>query len=340
MEFSAADVALLLGGVVEGDASVKVNTLAKIQEGFTGAISFLANLKYESYLYETNSSIVLVNSDFVPRAAVKATMIKVPDAYSAFTSLLEQYHKIMLLSKVGVEEPSFIHESAQVGDSIYRGAFSYIGANTVIGNNTKIYPQVYIGENVTIGDNTVIYPGARIYQGCVIGNNCVIHGGAVIGADGFGFAPQADGSYKSIPQLGNVVIGDFVDIGANTTIDRATMGSTIIESGVKLDNLVQIAHNVTIHSHTVIAAQAGIAGSATIGAHNMIGGQVGIVGHITLADKTSIQAQSGVAATIEKSGTAWQGSPAEPIRNHLRNQVIFRKLPELEARVRKLERGV
>lgn len=340
MEFTAGQIAVLLSGDLEGDSSLKVNNIAKIEEGAPGCISFLANPKYESYIYTTRSSVVLVSKSFSARQKIEAALIRVDDPYSAFTLLLHEYERLTSLSKSGIENPVFTGINSYIGEKGYRGAFSYVGDNCRIGANVKIYPQVYVGDNVTIGDNTILYPGVKIYKNCQIGSHCTIASGAVIGSDGFGFAPQTDGTYKNIPQLGNVIIGNHVDIGANTTIDRATMGSTIIHDGVKLDNLVQIAHNVEIGAHTVIASQTGISGSTKIGEGCVIAGQVGIVGHIRLANKTMIGAQSGIMKTVKEEGTAWFGSPAIEYANQMKSIVVYRKLPELQKRIQDLEKQI
>ncbi|GAB3341137.1 UDP-3-O-(3-hydroxymyristoyl)glucosamine N-acyltransferase [Larkinella ripae] len=337
MELTVKQIAALLGGIVDGNEFLKINQLSKIEEGQEGSISFLSNPKYEQYLYTTAASAVIVNTDFQPRQAVQATLIFVDNSYSAFTKLLEQVNRLQPVEKIGVEQPSFLAESAQVGDRIYRGAFSYVGENCRIGNNVKIYPQVYIGNNVTIGDNTVIQAGTRINDNTVIGQNCVIKPNAVIGSEGFGFAPEADGSYRTIPQLGNVIIEDNVNIGANTTIDCATVGSTIIRQGVKLDNLIQVGHNVEIGKNTVIAAQSGIAGSTKIGENCVIGGQAGVTGHIALADGTKVGGRSGVMKTVKKSGRSIQGSPAFELQESLRSQVVYQRLPALEKRIEDIE---
>jgi UDP-3-O-[3-hydroxymyristoyl] glucosamine N-acyltransferase len=337
MQFTAKDIALMLKGTVEGDPLVAVKQLAKIEEAGPGSLSFLANPKYEQYLYTTGASIVIVNNDLQLTAAVGATLIRVENAYSAFTLLLEQYNKFKL-HKTGIEQPSFIHPTAKVGGDIYVGAFAYISQDVVVGNNCKIYPGCYIADNVKLGDNVTLFPGVVVYFDCVIGSNVTIHSGAVIGSDGFGFAPNADGSYKKIAQIGNVVIEDNVEVGSNTTIDRATMGSTIIRKGTKLDNLVQIAHNVEIGDNTVIAAQTGIAGSTKLENNVMLGGQVGIVGHITLAKGTQVQAQSGVSRSITQEGTKWAGSPALPYGSNMRSNIVVSRLPELEKRVLELEK--
>jgi UDP-3-O-[3-hydroxymyristoyl] glucosamine N-acyltransferase len=334
MEFTIKQIAHLINGTVKGDDSLKINQLAKIEEGKTGAISFLSNPKYESYLYTTQSSAVIVSQDFEPKKDFSTTLIIVENAYSGFTKLLEEYQRFLNYSKIGVEEPSYKSENVTIDEGCFRGAFSYIDKGCKIGKNVKLFPQVYLGENVVIGDNTIIYSGAKIYSNCVIGNNCTIHSNAVIGSDGFGFAPQADGSYKAIPQLGNVIIEDNVSIGANTTIDCATMGSTVIREGVKLDNLIQIAHNVEIGRNTVIAAQTGIAGSTKIGENCIIAGQVGFAGHITIANGTKIGAQSGVLSNIKEENTAITGTYAIDVKNYLKSYAIFKKLPQLEKQVR------
>jgi UDP-3-O-[3-hydroxymyristoyl] glucosamine N-acyltransferase len=330
MEFTVQQIADLLQGVVEGDNSVKVSSLAKIEEAGSGALAFLANPKYESYLYTSGASAVIVSDKLELKKPVSSALIRVSDPYSSFSTLLEYYQMALLASKTGTEEPCFIGTNSQIGENHYRGAFSYIGNNCKIGSNVRIFPQAYIGDNVTIGDNTTIFAGAKLYANTVVGSNCTIHAGAVLGSDGFGFAPQADGSYKIVPQIGNVVLEDDVSIGANATIDCATMGSTIIRKGTKIDNLVQIAHNVEVGEHTVIAAQTGVSGSSKIGNYCVVAGQVGIVGHIAIADKTTIGAQSGVGKSIKKSGTIVQGSPAFDYKQNLRALSVFRKLPELQ----------
>jgi UDP-3-O-[3-hydroxymyristoyl] glucosamine N-acyltransferase len=340
MEFSIAQIAGMIGGEVRGDASVKINKLAKIQEGSQGSISFLSNLKYENFIYTTSASAVIVSKSFVPKQEISTNLILVEDPYTSFSKLLEEYDKFINYSKNGIEQPSFIGERTDVGANIYRGAFSYIGNNCKIGSNVKVYPQVYIGDNVKIGDNTILFSGVKIYANSVIGNNCKIHSGTIIGSDGFGFAPQADGSYKAIPQVGNVVIEDNVDIGANTVIDCATLESTIIKKGVKLDNLIQIAHNVEIGKNTVIAAQSGVAGSSKVGENCIIAGQVGIIGHLTIADKVTIGAQAGVGKSVEKEGSVLLGSPGFERKNYLKSYAIFRNLPELNERIKELEEKV
>lgn len=339
MEFTARQIADLLGGTIEGNADVKVNRLAKIEEGEPGSLTFLANKKYEEYIYKTQASLVVVNNSFVPEFPVNTTMIRVEDAYKSFAVLLDTYNKISQ-TKNGREEPHTIAQSAKIGANPYIGSFAYVGENSVIGDNVKLYPGVYIGDNVTIGSNTTLFAGVKVYSECKIGSDCRIHSGVVIGGDGFGFAPQDDANYVKVAQIGNVIIEDHVEIGSNTTIDRATLGSTIIRKGVKLDNLIQVAHNVEIGEHTVIAAQTGIAGSTKIGRFCMIGGQVGIVGHLVIADKVKIAAQSGIGSSITKEGEIVQGSPAFGIGEYKKSYVGFRKLPEILARIEELEKLV
>ncbi|HKJ44078.1 MAG TPA: UDP-3-O-(3-hydroxymyristoyl)glucosamine N-acyltransferase, partial [Sunxiuqinia sp.] len=321
MEFKAQNIADFLGGTVEGDENVSVNNVSKIEDGKPGTLAFLANPKYERYIYQTNASIVLVNKDFKPEQEVKATLIRVENAYEAFASLLDLYEQSKMM-KSGIEQPSFIDETAKVGEEIYFGAFAYLGKNSVVGDHVKIYPQVFVGEDVTIGENTVIYAGAKIYDGSVIGANCIIHAGAVIGSDGFGFAPKPDGSYKKIPQVGNVVLEDDVEVGANTTIDCSTMGSTIIRKGAKLDNLIQIAHNCDIGENTVMAALVGIAGSTKVGKNCMFGGQVGVVGHLTIGDNVKIGGMAGVSNNV-KSGRTILGAPAMDHDKALKSYVVY-----------------
>lgn len=337
MKFTAQQIASIIGGTIEGNPTVSVDSISKIEEGTEGTISFLANPKYEPFIYTTKASIVLVSSSFVPEKPVFSTLIKVEDPYQSFATLMEFYQK-QLEPEAIVEEPVKIHSTATIGQNCYVGAFSYIGKNTVIGNNVKIYPQVYIGDNVVIGDNTTLYPGVKVYMGSVIGQNCIFHSGVIIGSDGFGFAPSAATGYKKVPQLGNVIIEDYVEVGSNTTIDRATMGSTVIRKGVKLDNLIQIAHNVEIGENTVIAAQSGVSGSTKIGRDCMIGGQVGFVGHIKIADEVKVGAQSGVNYNVKNTGAIIQGSPAQPIIDFQKSTVIFKKLPAIDKKVAELEK--
>jgi UDP-3-O-[3-hydroxymyristoyl] glucosamine N-acyltransferase len=339
MQFTAKEICLLLNGSLEGNGDVKVFQLAKIEEAQEGALSFLANPKYEPFLYTTSASVVIVNEDLVLEKPVSPTLIRVKDAYSSFSVLLERYNSIKL-HKVGIEQPSFIDPTAKIGQDVYIGAFTYIGANAVIGDKTKIYPQTYIGDTVKIGAESTLYTGVKIYHDCVIGNKVTIHASAVIGSDGFGFAPQADGSYHKISQIGNVIIEDDVEVGANTCIDRATMGSTIIKKGVKLDNLIQIAHNAEIGTNTVIASQTGVSGSSKIGESSIIGGQVGIVGHITLAKGTQIQAKSGINKSIEEEGKKWGGAPATTYQNYMRSQVVIQRLPEMERKIEELQKAI
>jgi UDP-3-O-[3-hydroxymyristoyl] glucosamine N-acyltransferase len=340
MEFTIQQIAQLLGGKVKGDESIKIHKLAKIQEADKSSISFLSNMKYENFLYSTEAGAVIVNKDFIPKSEINTSLILVDDPYTSFTTLLEEYHKFISFVKTGIEEPCFIGEGSETGKNIYRGAFSYIGKNCKIGENVKIHPQVYIGDNVTVGNNVILHAGVKIYSDTKIGNYCTLHSGCVIGSDGFGFAPQADGTYKSIPQVGNVIIGNHVDIGANTVIDCATMGSTIIHDGVKLDNLIQIAHNVEIGRNTAVAAQAGISGSTKIGENCLIAGQAGIVGHITIANKTSIGAQSGIGKSVTQEGLSFLGSPAFEFKKQMRSLTVFKKLPELQRRIEELEEKI
>ena len=336
MTFSATQIALLIQGKIEGDGNATVHSFGKIEEAADGQLSFLANPKYEEFLYSTRASVIIINESFELKQPVSATLIRVRDAYSAFAILLGKYQEIMQQQLSGVQQPSYIAKTASYGEHVFIGAFSYLGENVRIGNNTKIYPNSFIGDNVIIGDHTVIHAGVKIYHDCKIGGHVTIHAGTVIGSDGFGFAPQSDGSFKKVPQIGNVVIEDHVEIGANATIDRATIGSTLIKSGAKLDNLIQIAHNVEVGNSTVIAAQAGVSGSTKIGNGVMIGGQAGIVGHIQLGDGSKVNAQSGVSKSLEP-GKAVTGSPAYDYTSALRSQAVTRKLPELEKRVKELE---
>ena len=340
MKFNADRIALLIQGKVEGDGNTVVSSFGKIEEAKQGQLAFLANPKYEDFLYTTRASIIIVNDSQELKQPVSATLIRVADAYLAFASLLQKYQEMMQEQLIGIQQPSFIDGSATLGDHVFVGAFTYIGENAVIGNNAKLYPGVYIGNDVTIGDNTIIHPGARIYFGCVVGKHVIIHAGTVIGGDGFGFAPQDDGTYKKVPQIGNVIIEDNVEIGCNSTIDRATVGSTIIRSGTKLDNLIQIAHNVEVGNNTVIAAQAGISGSTKLGNNVMIGGQAGIVGHLQLADGVKVNAQSGVSKSIKQKNAAVTGSPAYEYTSALRSQAISRNLPQMEKRLAELEKLV
>lgn len=342
MEFTIDQIALMLGGAVKGDGNETVNMLAKIQEARKGQVTFLSNPKYEQYIYTTQASAVIVNKDFVPKKPLTVNLILVEDAYISFTSLLEEYHKLMSFQKTGTEQPSFVGENVVVGDNIYRGAFSYIGNNVRIGNNVKIYPHVYIGDDVVVGDHTRLHPHVKLYAGTKVGSHCEIHAGTVIGSDGFGFAPQDNGSYKAIPQMGNVVIEDYVSIGANTVIDCATLAgdSTIIREGVKLDNLIQVAHNVEIGKNTVMAAQSGVSGSTRIGENCVIAGQVGLAGHIIIANKTSIGAQAGILKSISKEGQQIIGAPAFDVKEFYRAYAVFKQLPDLNTRLRELQNKI
>lgn len=339
MEFKAGQIAAMIGGTVEGDPEVAVSTFAKIEEAGAGAITFLANPKYTHYIYNTGASIVLVRRDFVAEQPVKATLIRVDDPYETLSHLLEFAAQAMTPQPTGIEQPCHIADGVGIADDCYVGAFAYIGRGAVIGRGVKIYPQAYVGDGVSIGDGSVIYPGVKIYHGCRIGARCIIHAGAVIGADGFGFAPTADGSYHKIPQIGIVEIEDDVEIGANTTVDRATMGATRICRGVKLDNLIQAAHNTEIGHDTVIAAQAGIAGSTKIGANCMIGGQTGFAGHICVGDRVTIGAQSGIPNNVA-DGSTLMGYPAVPARDFMRQAAYIKRLGELFNRVKRLESSI
>lgn len=339
MQFSAQQIATLLGGKIEGNPNVVVTDVAKIEEAKEGSLCFLSNLKYQDFLYTTKASIVLVNDNIILGKPTAATLVKVPDAYASFALLLEKYNEMMAGSQPkGIEQPSHIAASATIGSNVYIGAFSYISEGAIIEDDVQIYPNSFIGKNVKIGANSIIYAGVKIYAGCAIGARNIIHSGSVIGSDGFGFAPQKDGTYKKIPQIGNVIFEDDVEIGSNCSIDRATMGTTIIRKGVKLDNLVHVAHNVEVDEHTVIAGQTGIAGSSKVGKHCMIGGQVGITGHIQVADYTNVNAQSGISKTVSQTHTVLNGSPAFDYKSVLKSQAIFRHLPEMQQRINDLEK--
>ncbi len=336
--FTAQQIALIINAKIEGDASISVTSFGKIEEAKNGQISFLANPKYEDFLYTTQASVIIINEDFILKQPIAATLLRVKDAYSAFATLLHKYQEIQTQQLQGIQQPSFIAPTVKIGDNVFIAAFAYLGENVTIGNNVKIFSSVFVGDNVHIQDNTILHAGVKIYNDCKIGKNVIIHAGTVIGGDGFGFAPQQDGSFKKVPQIGNVVIEDFVEIGANTTIDRATIGSTIIRAGAKLDNLIQVAHNVEVGNNTVIAAQTGVSGSTKIGKNVMIGGQAGIVGHITIADGSKINAQSGVSKSMTEPNQAVTGSPAYDYTAALRSQAVARKLPELEKRIKELEK--
>jgi UDP-3-O-[3-hydroxymyristoyl] glucosamine N-acyltransferase len=343
MKFTLQTIAQLVGGTVEGNPDLEVWQLAKIDEPSNeGSIGFFANPKYEPYVYTTNVTALLIAKDFVPKKEISATLIRVDNPYTAFTVLLETYSQMMqqqqLQAKKGIEQPSFVGEGVQQGQNVYVGAFAYVGKGVSLGNNVKIFPHSYIGDNVQLGDDTIVYAGAKIYENTVVGKQCTIHAGAVVGSEGFGFSPQADGTYRNIPQLGRVILEDNVSIGANTTIDRATIGETIISEGTKLDNLIQIGHNVVIGKHTVIAAQTGIAGSTKVGDYVMIGGQVGIAGHTHIPNKTKIGAQAGVGNIPQVEGQTLLGSPAFDVKQYTKSHVVFKQLPQLLKRIEALEK--
>ncbi|MCI9846486.1 UDP-3-O-(3-hydroxymyristoyl)glucosamine N-acyltransferase [Flavobacterium pectinovorum] len=338
MKFTAEQIAGILEGVVVGNPNAEVFRLSKIEEGEEGSLTFLANPKYINHIYTTKASVTIVNDSFVPESEIETTLIKVEDAYVSFSKLLEFYNQVKL-NKNGIEPQTFISEGTKYGENLYLGSFSYIGQNVVLGDNVKIYPNSFIGDNVVIGDNVHVFAGAKIYSETIIGNNCTIHSGTIIGADGFGFAPNEDGEYNKVPQIGNVIIEDNVDIGANTTIDRATLGSTIIRKGVKLDNQIQIAHNVEIGKNTVIAAQTGVAGSTKIGENCMIGGQVGIAGHLTIGNNVRLQAQSGVARNI-KNDEILQGTPSLAYTDFNKSYVHFKNLPKIVAELEELKKQI
>ncbi|MFC6859644.1 UDP-3-O-(3-hydroxymyristoyl)glucosamine N-acyltransferase [Zunongwangia atlantica] len=338
MKFKASQIAEILEGTIEGNPDAEVSELAKIEEGKEGSLTFLSNPKYTSYIYSTQASITIVNDSFEADQPVSTTLIKVKDAYKAFSTLLEYYNQVKL-RKSGIEQPSYISDSAKYEEDIYLGAFTYLGENVKIGKNVKIYPYAYVGDNTVIGDNSTLFAGVKVYSETVIGENVTLHGGAIIGADGFGFSPNEKGEYSKVPQIGNVIIEDNVDVGAGTTIDRATLGSTIIRKGVKLDNHIQIAHNVEIGENTVIAAQTGVAGSTKIGKNCIIGGQVGIVGHITIGDRVKIQAQSGIGRNV-KDDEVLQGSPAIGYSDYNKSFIHFKNLPKTVDLLHQLDKKV
>jgi UDP-3-O-[3-hydroxymyristoyl] glucosamine N-acyltransferase len=340
MTITANQIAVLIKGNIEGSADSAVGGFGRIEEAQNGQLAFLANPKYEDFLYITQASVVIISDRLELKQPVECTLIRVPDPYSAFATLLHYYEQLKTQQLNGVQEPSFISPNSTRGDNVFIGAFAYIGELSEIGNNVKIFPGVYIGNNVKIGDNSLLHPGVKIYHDCIVGKNVTIHAGSVIGGDGFGFAPQADGSFKKVPQIGNVIIEDNVEIGSNATIDRATIGSTVIRAGAKLDNLIQIAHNVEVGNNTVIAAQAGVSGSTKIGNNVMIGGQAGVVGHIQIADGSKINAQSGVSKSIKTPGSTVTGSPAFDYTSTLRSQAVARNLPEMEKRLTDLENKI
>lgn len=338
MQFTAAQIAAIINATIEGDAAISVGSFGKIEEAREGQLAFLANPKYEEYLYTTKASIIIINDNLQLENPVQATLLRVKDAYSAFATLLDAYQQARTQQMNGIQNPSYIDSTATYGNNVFIGAFTYLGEKVKLGNDVKIFPNCFIGNGVAIGNGTIVHAGVKILRDCVIGNNVTIHAGTVIGSDGFGFAPQADGSFKKVPQIGNVVIEDNVEIGANATIDRATIGSTIIRAGAKLDNLIQVAHNVEVGNNSVIAAQAGVSGSTKIGNNVMIGGQAGIVGHIQIADGAKINAQSGVSKSIKTPNTAVTGSPAHDYTSALRSQALNRNLPDLEKRISELEK--
>ncbi|HQN98040.1 MAG TPA: UDP-3-O-(3-hydroxymyristoyl)glucosamine N-acyltransferase [Bacteroidales bacterium] len=335
MEFTAHELAALLNAEVEGDPDIKINNLAKIEEASPGTLTFLANPKYIPFIYTTKASMVLVSKDFIPEHPVKPILLRVENPYVAFAFLLEKFNQIFLNRK-GISPQAFIHPNAHIGQNVYIGEFAYIGEDTEIGDEAKIYPLTYVGDHCKIGEKSTLFAGVKVYSMNIIGKECTLHSGVVIGADGFGFAPQGN-DYQKVPQIGNVIIEDHVEIGANTTIDRATLGSTVVHKGVKLDNLIQVAHNVEIGENTVIASQTGISGSTKIGANCMIGGQVGIIGHITIADEVKIAAQSGIGSSITQKGAIVQGSPAFEYKKYQKSYVHFRNLHQLYEKINQLE---
>ncbi|MCD4711064.1 MAG: UDP-3-O-(3-hydroxymyristoyl)glucosamine N-acyltransferase [Bacteroidales bacterium] len=339
MNFTATVIAEFLQGSVEGDPEASVSDISKIEEGKPGTLSFLANPKYEKYIYDTQSSIVIVNADFQPQKNISATLVRVKNAYESFAALLRLYDQSKP-KKSGISKMAAISESASLGKGLYVGDFTVISENASIGNGVQLYPQVYVGDNVKIGEGTILHPGVKVYEGCEIGANCVIHAGAIIGGDGFGFVPNQENNYEKVPQVGKVIIEDHVEVGANTTVDRATMGATILRKGVKLDNLIMIGHNVEIDENTVIAAQSGISGSTKVGKNCMFGGQVGLIGHITIASGVKIAAQSGITKDIKEEGIVIQGSPAFEFGPYQRSYLLFRNLPKLRNQINELERKV
>ena len=340
MNLQINQIAQLIQATIEGNAEEEIQSLAKIEEAKKGEISFLGNPIYESYLYTTKASAIIVSKDFQPNQTVSTTLLRVDDPYQAFTSLLSYVSGKTEGAPTGISELAFVHEAAILGEGVSIGAHAYIAPGAVLGSEVTIFPGTYIGVGVEVGSGSKLYPNVTVYHGCKIGQGCIIHAGTVIGSDGFGFRPQADGSFQKVPQTGNVVIEDHVEIGSNCSIDRATLGSTIIRTGAKLDNLIQLAHNVEVGPHTAIAAQAGIAGSTRIGAHCMIGGQAGIVGHLQIADQTKIDAQSGVNRSIKEGGQAFRGSPIQPYRQQLKSEVLFRKLAEMSQQIRSLQQEI
>ena len=337
MKFTATQIAALLAGTVEGNPNAEVWNVAKIEEGAPGMLSFLANPKYTSYIYETQSSIVIVNRDFEPKQPVATTLIRVDDAYASFAKLLAYYDQLSQ-DKKGISSLAFVSSTAKLGENLYLGEFAFIGENVTLGNNVKVYPQVYVGDGTVVGDNTTLYPGVKLYRNTVIGQRCIIHAGAVIGGDGFGFAPQEDGHYEKIPQVGNVVVDDDVEIGANTTIDRSTMGSTHIHKGVKLDNLVHLAHNVEVGENSALAAQVGVSGSTHLGKNCVVGGQSGFVGHLHIADGSKFGGQSGIMGNIKQENQEFMGTPILPLRQYLTSNARFRHIDEMARKIDELEK--
>lgn len=338
MEFTARQIAELIGGTIEGNEAVAISKVVKIDEDADSGLSFLANPKYEQFIYTTGADLVIVSNDFKPEKEIKATLIRVENPYLAIASLLDMYNK-MKLEKSGISELAFVDETATIGENVYIGAYAFIGKGAKVADGARIYPQAYIGDNTTIGENSTVFAGARLYYDTILGKDCTIHSGVIIGSDGFGFAPNEDGEFVKVAQTGNVVIEDNVEIGSNTTIDRATIGSTIIRKGVKLDNLIQIAHNVEIGENTVIAAQTGVSGSTKIGKNCMIGGQVGIVGHIKIGDNVKIQAQAGVPSNV-KDGEIIMGSPAINLRQYMKSYIHFKNFQQIVDRLEELEKKV
>jgi UDP-3-O-[3-hydroxymyristoyl] glucosamine N-acyltransferase len=337
MKFSATQIAQIINGKIEGNPESAVDSFGKIEEAKAGQLAFLANPKYEEYLYTTSASVIIINETLELKQPVTATLIRVSDSYAAFAGLLDAYQQMKAGMLSGIQEPMYMHASVKTGNNVFIGAFACLNENVVLGDGAKIHSGAYLGNNVTVGQNTVINAGVKIYHDCVIGSNVIIHAGTVIGSDGFGFAPMPDGTLKKVPQIGNVVIEDNVEIGANSTVDRATIGSTIIRKGVKIDNLVQIAHNVEVGSNTVIAAFAGISGSTKIGKNVMIGGQAGFAGHISVADGTKITGKSGITKTVKKPNTVLDGNPAIDLTTSLKHKALVKNLPQLEKRIKELE---
>lgn len=339
MKFLASQIAALLNGTVEGNPETEVWNVAKIEEGAPGMLSFLANPKYIPYIYETRSSVVIVNKDFVAEKPISATLIRVDDAYASFAKLLAFYDQ-MSQDKRGVSSLAFVSSTAKCGENLYLGEFAFVGENVTLGNNVKVYPQVYVGDGCVIGDNTVLYPGVRLYRNTVVGQRCIIHAGAVIGADGFGFVSQEDGHYDKIPQVGNVMIDDDVEIGANTTIDRSTMGSTRVHKGVKLDNLIHLAHNVEIGENSALAAQVGVSGSTHLGKNCVVGGQSGFVGHLHIANGSKFGGQCGIMGSIKEENQEFMGTPIQPLRQYLKSNARFRHIDEMARKIEELEKEV